>query len=417
MPFEINVSVSLGGGLSYAEGGGLENTVGQAFLRDPDGYYFEICNCHLLTDFVLGNETNFNPDVYKEDNDHADRQETLKLTWFFFSKLAALANRAKKNVAERKKSDPTQKVNYISPLPRDKQPQEPDATILENFIQRKKIYSSICQSFSDEEIKEILLQSGNNAPAAILLMKQKIDNREIIRIYQPHAYFVSDIDDDLLFKPNALVAGADEKGKDHEAPELTAGETAMQHDDDADEDDDFFKSRRYIDDDQLFKSNALVAGADEKGKDHEAPELTAGDTAMRHDDDADEDDDFFKSRRFKITEVNHIGLIVSDVGKATDFCADVLGLQQVKRPNFDRHGAWFTGGNLEMHLIKGNPLVPKRSTKGSEANSVSLMVIDLAAAKEVLAEKYAADESIMLEVEDDACHVRDPDGYVYKVHA
>ena len=29
----------------------------------------------------------------------------------------------------------------------------------------------------------------------------------------------------------------------------------------------------------------------------------------------------------------------------------------MRRPNFDRHGAWFTLGNLELHLIKGVPLV------------------------------------------------------------
>jgi len=56
--------------------------------------------------------------------------------------------------------------------------------------------------------------------------------------------------------------------------------------------------------------------------------------------------------------VNHIALIVSDVGRSSAFYSDVLGFQQVRRPNFDRHGAWFTMGNLELHLIKGTPSVP-----------------------------------------------------------
>ena len=249
-------------------------------------------------------------------------------------------------------------VTYVSPLPLDQQPKEVDATILENFIARKKIYSSICQCFDDHELEEILLQAGNNAPTAILIMMQKIDNGEVTRIYQPPAYFVNDIEDDQQYKPEALVAGAEEKGKNQEAPELSAGQMAITHDD--------------------------------------------------HDE--------TRRLRFGITEVNHIGLIVSGVGRATDFYADVIGMQQVRRPNFDRHGAWFTGGNLELHLIKGSPLVPDRSIKGNDANSISLKVKDLAAAKEVMAEKYAADKSIMLEVEDDACYVRDPDGYVFKIH-
>jgi hypothetical protein len=39
------------------------------------------------------------------------------------------------------------------------------------------------------------------------------------------------------------------------------------------------------------------------------------------------------------------------------FYTDVLGFQQIRRPNFDRHGAWLTMGNLELHLIKGAPAV------------------------------------------------------------
>ena len=53
--------------------------------------------------------------------------------------------------------------------------------------------------------------------------------------------------------------------------------------------------------------------------------------------------------------VNHIAIIVEDVGRSCAFCTEVLGLQQIKRPNFDRHGAWLTAGNVELHLIKGEP--------------------------------------------------------------
>lgn len=58
-----------------------------------------------------------------------------------------------------------------------------------------------------------------------------------------------------------------------------------------------------------------------------------------------------------IYKANHIALIVEDVGRSAAFYSDVLGFQQIRRPNFDRHGAWFTMGNLELHLIKGTPLV------------------------------------------------------------
>ena len=37
-------------------------------------------------------------------------------------------------------------------------------------------------------------------------------------------------------------------------------------------------------------------------------------------------------------DVNHIALIVSDVGASLAFYTDVLGMKQVMRPDFDRCG-------------------------------------------------------------------------------
>lgn len=56
-------------------------------------------------------------------------------------------------------------------------------------------------------------------------------------------------------------------------------------------------------------------------------------------------------------KVNHIAITVSDVGESLAFYSDILGFQQIRRPNFDRHGAWLTIGNIELHLIKGVPTV------------------------------------------------------------
>lgn len=36
------------------------------------------------------------------------------------------------------------------------------------------------------------------------------------------------------------------------------------------------------------------------------------------------------------TGVNHIAIVVSDVGKSLAFYSDVIGMKQVMRPNFDR---------------------------------------------------------------------------------
>ena len=59
-----------------------------------------------------------------------------------------------------------------------------------------------------------------------------------------------------------------------------------------------------------------------------------------------------------IRSVNHIAIIVADVGRSLAFYTEIIGFQQIQRPNFDRHGAWLTMGNLELHLIKGVPNAP-----------------------------------------------------------
>ena len=59
-----------------------------------------------------------------------------------------------------------------------------------------------------------------------------------------------------------------------------------------------------------------------------------------------------------VRSVNHIAIIVSDVGRSLAFYTEIIGFQQIQRPNFDRHGAWLTMGNLELHLIKGVPNAP-----------------------------------------------------------
>jgi len=58
-----------------------------------------------------------------------------------------------------------------------------------------------------------------------------------------------------------------------------------------------------------------------------------------------------------VRSLNHVAIIVSDVGRSLSFYVEVLGFQQIQRPNFDRHGGWCTMGNVELHLIKGRPVV------------------------------------------------------------
>ncbi len=75
-----------------------------------------------------------------------------------------------------------------------------------------------------------------------------------------------------------------------------------------------------------------------------------------------------------IKKCNHIAIIVADIGISMAFYVDVMGFQLIKRPNFDRVGCWLTMGNLELHLIKGTPIVHKEDNL--IVSHIALEVVD-----------------------------------------
>lgn len=50
-------------------------------------------------------------------------------------------------------------------------------------------------------------------------------------------------------------------------------------------------------------------------------------------------------------QLNHIGLIVSDLEKARHFYGDILGLHEVQRPDFLIKGIWYDLGSFKLHLM------------------------------------------------------------------
>lgn len=56
--------------------------------------------------------------------------------------------------------------------------------------------------------------------------------------------------------------------------------------------------------------------------------------------------------------IHHVNLIVDDVVAARRFYGDVLGLEEVPRPDFGMDGAWFAAGATQVHLSIGAPPPP-----------------------------------------------------------
>lgn len=117
------------------------------------------------------------------------------------------------------------------------------------------------------------------------------------------------------------------------------------------------------------------------------------------------------------SSVNHIALVVSNVGRSLAFYTDIVGMKQVMRPNFDRHGAWLTMGNVDLHLIKGRPAVHSDDDLIVSHIAIDvpnmgelkrrLQMLGVQSRKNISVPNPAFKENGVLE----QAFVRDPDGY------
>jgi catechol 2,3-dioxygenase-like lactoylglutathione lyase family enzyme len=203
---EVNVSVPKGTGKAESEGGNRNNTLSQAFIRDPDGHYIEICNCHLLTDFALGSSTGLIVQTTTDDNKEqpkmtdGDEQERgyLQIASLYHSmtKIVQMAKQAKVRCFRRNNTgfgvDVWNDDHRDSESMRQTRDNQVDESLLSNFLARKKVYGDICQSFSNDEIHSILQEAQNSAPRAILIMLEKIYNGHKRLLFQPPAYYCID---------------------------------------------------------------------------------------------------------------------------------------------------------------------------------------------------------------------------------
>jgi hypothetical protein len=75
-----------------------------------------------------------------------------------------------------------------------------------NFLKRRQIYGDICQSFSENELDEILREAGNHAPNAVRLMERRILCEGHSRLFSPPAYYVECDSQHSSFKPESFEA-------------------------------------------------------------------------------------------------------------------------------------------------------------------------------------------------------------------
>jgi glyoxylase I family protein len=123
--------------------------------------------------------------------------------------------------------------------------------------------------------------------------------------------------------------------------------------------------------------------------------------------------------------IQHVGLVVADLGRSRRFYSEALGLEEVERPrNFAFDGAWFRFGGTEIHLLSdahatggAGQLDPGAGAARGMTHHLAFEVDDLDAACKRLAENGVALEGGPMPRGDGYVQVffRDPDGHVLEL--
>ncbi len=111
--------------------------------------------------------------------------------------------------------------------------------------------------------------------------------------------------------------------------------------------------------------------------------------------------------------VDHISFAVRDLEASLHFYRDVLGLEDIPRPDFGIPGAWLGAGNSQVHLIAA----PDGADIGAPPDALSPLACHQAFAVEDYQKTVDHLKANGLEVMETSAQqgqlwVKDPDGYV-----
>lgn len=126
----------------------------------------------------------------------------------------------------------------------------------------------------------------------------------------------------------------------------------------------------------------------------------------------------------RVKTLDHVTLVVKDLGRSHDFYAGVLGMQPTERPEFSFAGSWFQAGKTQIHLIlehtesgpAGVP-IPPQLLGMSRTHHFAFEVEDAYAATETLRQKGVPVVSGPKSRPDGMIQVfaTDPDGHVVEL--
>lgn len=114
--------------------------------------------------------------------------------------------------------------------------------------------------------------------------------------------------------------------------------------------------------------------------------------------------------------LHHVSFTVSDVEASRRFYGELLGLDEIPRPDFGFPGAWFQTGDVQVHLIVPPPGAPKDAPPprlSPVAGHAAFEIDDYTAVRDALRERGV--ELLETGPEVGQLFVRDPDGNVIEL--
>ena len=152
--------------------------VQQQFIRDPDGYYIECCNCELLERFL-----------------HNKMAEAAG-KWNFFTVESVMHLKPKMLAIEEKAKLTLEKQvldfdQVLENLDMTDKVAEPDPVKLANLIKRRQVYADITQNATEEELAKLLRFYNNVVPSVIGYLENKIRVKGT-RTFIPPAFYDRD---------------------------------------------------------------------------------------------------------------------------------------------------------------------------------------------------------------------------------
>ena len=110
---------------------------------------------------------------------------------------------------------------------------------------------------------------------------------------------------------------------------------------------------------------------------------------------------------------HHLSFPVRDLKQSQDFYGNVLGLEEIPRPNFPFPGAWYQAGDIQVHLIvppEGVEVGPAPPALNPTDQHAAFAIADYTEAVEYLQSKRL--EIFETAPEIGQMWIRDPDGYI-----